>query len=88
MTIKDKILEELDENESIMFVDGFDEAIIGINHSTEKRIVYSFCKGLEILKNKMSEEEALKHLYYNVMMDDSKYPIWVMDYHGKKDLKQ
>ena len=30
----------------------------------------------------MSEEEAIEHLHYNVMINGSEYPIWVMDYYG------
>jgi hypothetical protein len=81
MNKREQILEELCDNEQLMFVDGFDEAIIGVTNSTEMRVVYSFTKAIKILREKMSEEEAIEYLYYNVMIDGEKNPIWVFDYY-------
>jgi len=44
--------------------DGLDSAIIGIDNG--HRIVYDIHKILKILKNDMTEEEAIEHFYYNI----------------------
>jgi hypothetical protein len=82
MNKREQIIEELCDDETLMFADGFDEAIIGVTYNTESRVVYSFTKAVEILRKEMSEEEAIEHLHYNVMINGSEYPIWVMDYYG------
>jgi len=46
-------------------VDGFDEAIIGIEDSS-MRLIYSCSKIIEILKEEMSEEDAIEHFEYNI----------------------
>ena len=82
MNKREQIIEELCDDETLMFADGFDEAIIGVTYNTESRVVYSFTKAVEILRKEMSEEEAIEHLHYNVMINGLEYPIWVMDYYG------
>ena len=52
--------------EDILIVDGFDDAVIGIEEST-MRLVYSVTKCLEIVQSQgIPEEEALEHFYFNV----------------------
>jgi hypothetical protein len=52
--------------EDIFIVDGFDDAVIGIEEST-MRLVYSVTKCLEIVEAQgIPEEEALEHFYFNV----------------------
>jgi hypothetical protein len=52
--------------EDIIIVDGFDEAVIGIEESTMK-LIYSTIKCLEIIESKgIPEEEALEYFYSNV----------------------
>ena len=52
--------------EDILIVDGFDDAVIGIEEST-MRLVYSVTKCLEIVQSQgIHEEEALEHFYLNV----------------------
>ncbi len=80
MTIREQIIEELDENEVLTFADGFDDAIIGVSYG-EKKVVYSFSKAVSILMKDMSEEDAMEYLYYNTMIQGENYPIWVMDYY-------
>lgn len=46
-------------------VDGFDEAIIGIEDSS-MRLIYSCSKIIEMLKEEMSEEDAIEHFEYNI----------------------
>ena len=43
--------------------DGFDDAIIGVH---ENKIVYSISKCIEILKEDMTEEEAVEFFEFNV----------------------
>jgi len=75
----DKITEYY-QDESLLRADGFDEAIIGVDEN-EMRLVYSVSKCIEILCRDMSEEDAIKHFYYNV--SDSyvgdKTPVWCFD---------
>ncbi len=84
MSIREQILEELCDGEEIIFVEGFDSAIIGVVHD-KLVVVYSFTKAVDILREKMSEEEAIEHLHFNVMLpSEKKTPIWVMDYYDSK----
>ena len=82
MNKREQIIEELDDNEEVIFADGFDGAIIGKIYNTNI-VVYSFTKAIEILKEEMSEEEAVEFLHYNTMsVGGEDMPIWVMDYYG------
>ncbi len=86
MSIREQILEELCDNEEIIFVEGFDNAIIGVVHD-ELVVVYSFTKAIDVLREKlwMSEEEAIEHLHLHIMLrSEKKTPIWVMDYYDSK----
>lgn len=81
MNKREQIIEELGDNEEVIFADGFDGALIGVIYNTNIA-VYSFTKGMEILKQKMSEEEAVEFLYHNTMIVGGKdMPVWVMDYY-------
>ncbi len=52
--------------EDLTIVDGFDEAVIGIEESTMK-LVYSVTKCLEIIEAQgISEDESLEYFYSNV----------------------
>jgi len=61
-------------------VDGFDEAIIGIDDSS-MRLIYSCSKIIEILKEDMSEEDAIEHFEYNIKGGwvGEKTPIFCID---------
>lgn len=61
MTIRDKVAQI---NPEALFVDGFDQAIIGITE--DMRLVYQIEKMVEILIEEMSEEDAIEYLSYNV----------------------
>lgn len=60
----DKILEWFPEEE-LLKIDGFDDAIIGIE-DLDMRLIYSCSKIIEILQQDMSEEEAVEHFEYNI----------------------
>jgi len=82
MNKREQILEELVDNNEIIFAEGFDNAIIGKIHETDV-VVYSFTKALEILKENMSEEEAIEFLYFNTLsLKGEGMPVFVMDYYG------
>lgn len=77
---KQHILEWFSDEE-LLFADGFDDAILGIDdHSM--RIIYSVSKCIEILMaDGMDEEEALDYFYYNVhgAYVGEKTPIYCTD---------
>lgn len=75
----DKILEWFPEEEFIK-IDGFDEAIIGVE-DFDMRLIYSCSKIIEILKQEMSEEDAIEHFEYNIKGAwlGEKTPIFCID---------
>lgn len=75
----DKILEWFPEEQFIK-IDGFDEAIIGIE-DFDMRLIYSCSKIIEILKQEMSEEDAIEHFEYNIKGAwlGEKTPIFCID---------
>tara|TARA_A100001515_G_scaffold119691_1_gene102410 strand:- start:253 stop:489 length:237 start_codon:yes stop_codon:yes gene_type:complete len=50
----------------ILKIDGFDKAIIGVQEGIQPRLVYDLWKMVDILKEDMSEEDALDHISYNI----------------------
>jgi hypothetical protein len=60
----DKILEWYADDELII-LDGFDEAIIGVDENNP-RLIYSVSKCIEILCRDMDEEDAVEYFSYNV----------------------
>jgi hypothetical protein len=75
----DKIIEWFPDEE-ILKADGFDDAIIGIEDFS-MRLIYSVSKCIHILKEDMSEEDAIEHFEYNVKgaYVGEKTPIWCID---------
>lgn len=70
-----------------IFIDGFDNAVIGFDESSQ-RIIYSVKKCIEILMIDMCEEEALEYFEYNVQgsyMGDLT-PIYCFDYFDSIEL--
>jgi hypothetical protein len=67
-------------NEEFLKADGFDDAIIGLD-SSSNRLIYSYTKCIEILSESMSVEEAVEHFEYNVVNAyvGEKTPIWCND---------
>ena len=77
----EKILNWFPEDD-LLRVDGFDDAIIGIDVD-DMRLIYSVSKCVDILSKDMDEEEALQFFHHDVK---SKYlsiipkcPIWSTD---------
>jgi len=51
----------------ILKMDGFDDAIIGVQENIQPKIVYDLWKMVEILNEEgMSTEDALDHIGYNI----------------------
>ena len=71
-----------DDHEGILSADGFDDAVIGVaTDFTEPRLIYSVSKCIEILKEDMSEEDAMEYFTYNVSgaYVGEQTPIWCWD---------
>lgn len=61
--------------------DGFDDAVIGFDESTE-RLIYSVSKSIDILVNEgMSNDDAMEYFTFNVSgaYVGDKTPIWCYD---------
>jgi hypothetical protein len=64
--MKQIIIEQLEmNNQTTLFADGFDEAIIGLEYNTN-RVIYSVEKCIEILREDMSWEDAMEHFDFNI----------------------
>jgi len=50
----------------ILKIDGFDNAIIGLQEGIQPRLVYDLWKIVDVLKEDMSEEDALDYIAYNI----------------------
>ena len=77
----EEILEFYD-NEELMIADGFDDAVIGICHHSQK-LIYSYQKCVNILvsNDDMQEIDAIEYLDFNTINSyvGEKTPIWCMD---------
>jgi len=74
------IMERFDD---LLLADGFDEAVIGIDESTD-RIVYSVSKCIKILMSGgMEVDEAIEYFNFNVSgaYVGEKTPIWCQDHY-------
>lgn len=76
MNILSKILDEYPD-EGLLKIDGFNDAIIGV--SSDIRIVYSIDKIIDILKEDMTEDEAIEFFDFNIESAHigDKTPIYV-----------
>ena len=77
--IIDEILDSYSD-ETFLRADGFDDAILGVDDNS-LRLVYSVSKCIEILKEQMSEDEAIEYFDFNVSgaYMGEKTPIWCND---------
>ena len=50
----------------LVIIDGFNEAVIGIEEESTKRLIYSVSKCLEILERDMTSLDALEHFHFNI----------------------
>lgn len=76
--MKQRLIDAFPEEE-LLFADGFDDAIIGIDEQT-LRIIYSVGKCIEILENEMADD-AIEYFDFNVRgaYVGEKTPIWCDD---------
>ena len=67
-------------DETFVFADGFDGAIIGVDESS-MRIIYSVYRCLSILADDMSMDDAIEYFDFNVSCSyvGEKTPIWCRD---------
>jgi hypothetical protein len=66
-TLKEKIIDELGEDENVLLANGFDDAFVGIGRQFGRPIaVYNKSKCINILQEDMSEEEAEEYFQFNV----------------------
>jgi hypothetical protein len=67
-TLKEKIIDILNEDENFLLADGFDDAFVGIGRQFGRPIaVYDRFECIELLiKEGMSEEEAEEYFQFNV----------------------
>jgi hypothetical protein len=72
----------LDKEETTLFADGFDEAILGLD-AVGYRVIYSILKCYKILmiRDKMTKDEAIEYFTFNVLdaYVGEKTPIWCED---------
>lgn len=77
----ERILENFPD-EQFLKVDGFDEAILGVDLAT-MRLIYSIPRCLNILIKSMSHEEALDYFYFNMegsyMGENTPIWLWSME---------
>ena len=79
MTNREKLMRFVPDEE-LLFADGFDDAIIGLECNNH-RVVYSKRKMIEILVSEMDFDDAIKHLEFNVWgaYIGCKNPMYVND---------
>jgi hypothetical protein len=75
----DKIIEWFPEDD-LLIIDGFDDAIIGID-DISMRLIYSVSKCINILEKDMSEEDAIEYFDFNIKgaYMGEKTPIFCID---------
>lgn len=68
-------------DEELLFADGFDDAILGVD-DRDFRVVYSVKRILEVLqKEGLTQEQSMEHYEYNILgaYVGEKTPIYVFD---------
>lgn len=85
MSILTGIIECFQDDE-ILKADGFDEAVIGIEHRT-MRLVYSSAKCIDILCREMDYDDAFDYFKFNVEGSyvGEQTPIFVDDMWGENE---
>jgi len=63
------LLLEIYGEKTLEKIDGFDNAVVGIEVKTD-RLIYSVKKCVNILKTKMSAEEAIDHFYMDIFSEN------------------
>jgi len=81
MSIREELVERFGDDE-LLFMDGYDDAIIGIckQCSGETVVAYSYEKVIEVsMRDDMTMEEAIEHFEYNQLGSymGSKTPVFI-----------
>lgn len=78
-------LTEVYRKESLNEIDGFDDAIIGVEVET-KKLIYSTTKCIKLLSETMSKEEAIDYFYTEIYSEKETFEniIFCEDYLIKK----
>jgi hypothetical protein len=63
------LLIEIYAEKTLEKIDGFDRAVISVEVKTD-RLIYSVKKCVNILKTKMSAEEAVDHFYMEIFSEN------------------
>jgi len=72
--------------EDIIVIDGFDQAVIGIEEDT-KKLIYSVSKCLEIIQAQgVPEDDSLEYLYENIKSSNSKDRDFIFCFDDFRDL--
>lgn len=84
MTKIEQIIEAFPD-ETFMKADGFDDAIIGVDHChSAPRLIYSVskCYAILVVDEEMTLEDAMEHFSYNVRGSyiGEQTPIWCEDW--------
>lgn len=70
MSTRDEVEEWLtDENPEALFMDGFDDAIVGVvkRHTKDTLVCYSYDKMVQkLIQDGMTEEEAVEYISFNI----------------------
>lgn len=68
------------EEDTVLTVDGYNQAIIGIDQNT-LRLIYSYTKIIQILMEDMTREEAIEYFEFNIQSAylGDQTPIYCMD---------
>ena len=79
MTTLERIFENYYEQD-FLIADGFNDAVIGVEINL-MCLIYSVSKCLEILREHMSEEDAIEYFEYNISNAyvGEQTPIWCYD---------
>ena len=74
------VLKETFIDEELLIIDGFDDAIVGIDY-IDKRIIYDIDLMIEILyiKDNLNNYDAIQHLEFNILNSyvGEKTPIFI-----------
>lgn len=72
----------LDEAETVILLDGFDSAFIGLTADANPKAVYSVDKIIQSLTADMSLEDAWEYFYFNIECAylGDKTPIYIKQY--------
>jgi hypothetical protein len=81
---------DLYPDETFLSYDGLEDAVVGVDDSTPKRLILSMSKVMEILIGEgLTDEEAMEHIDFNVRGGyvGIQTPKWLDDYYAEGEPK-